>query len=273
LGATYSSAPAPCLGPASCRPAFLPRLARFPAEPEEAIDAPPSRQRILYATPKDYADDRWQLALGWPTTEYPSTQSCSQWLGDYDPVYPADSTTVARWLSSHGQAPAAVGSDRLAGPVVGPIWEDYLEHRFFIYDSPEAQSIHYLSELKLVHGPLRDPTGDCVGRLAFFAGTMPAGDPISWRPRAKLFCLPSNTASASTAKSLPARSCHENHPPPTPASRGDCVPCAGSVRGAHHSTPPSCNRDLSPFRKCQMNANEAASAEEPLPTAGAARTT
>jgi hypothetical protein len=164
------------LGACLLPPAFLRRLARFSAEPAAAIDAPSSPQRILYATPKDDADDRWQLALGRPTTEYPSAPSWREWLGNYESIDPADPAAVARWLKAHGHPAAPAGGDWLAGPVAGPIWEDYLEHRFFIYDSPEAQALHYLSELKLAHGPLRDPTGDCVGQLEFFAGTMPGGE-------------------------------------------------------------------------------------------------
>ena len=138
--------------------------------------SPSSPQHILYATPKDDADDRWQLALGRPTTEYPSAPSWREWLGDHESVDPANPAAVARWLKSHGHPAAPAGSDWLATPVAGPIWEDYLEHRFFIYDSPEAQALHYLTQLKLAHGPLRDPTGDCVGQLEFFAGTMPGGE-------------------------------------------------------------------------------------------------
>ena len=56
------------------------------------------------------------------------------------------------------------------------IWEDYLENRFLIHDSPEAHALQYLSRLKLAHGPLTNAGGEQLGRLIYYFGTMPGAD-------------------------------------------------------------------------------------------------
>jgi len=102
------------LGACLLPPAFLRRLARFSAEPAAAIDAPSSPRHILYATPKDDADDRWQLALGRPTTEYPSAPSWREWLGDHE----SGERRYESFVDSYGQKISSILSCGKFGCVV-----------------------------------------------------------------------------------------------------------------------------------------------------------
>ena len=164
------------LGACFLPPAFLRRFARFRTEPAAAIDAPSSPRHTLYATPHDDDVARWQLALGRPTTEYPLAPSWCEWLADYESIDPEDEDAVTRWLASRGRDEVTADPGWLKDPVDDWIWEDYLENRFLIHDSPEAHALQYLSRLKLAHGPLTDATGARLGRLDFFHGTMPGAD-------------------------------------------------------------------------------------------------
>ena len=154
--------------------AFLRRLARFPTEPAAAIDAPSSSRRTLYATLHD--DHRWQLALGRPTTEYPSAPSWREWLADYESVDLDDEDAVTRWLASRGRDELTAEPGWLEDPLDDWICEDYVENRFLIHDSPEAHALQYLSRLKLAHGPLTNAGGEQLGRLTYYFGTMPGAD-------------------------------------------------------------------------------------------------
>jgi hypothetical protein len=92
-----------CLLPAS----FLRRLDRLTDNPAAAIDAPSHARATLYATLQDC--DRWQLALGRPTTAFPSAPSWREWLADYESVDPEDERAVAAWFS-RGARPRPHGS-------------------------------------------------------------------------------------------------------------------------------------------------------------------
>ena len=169
-------ATASALGACFLPAAFFRRLARFPAEPAAAIDPPASARRTLFATPLEDDSERWQLALGRPTTELPDAPSWRVWFAEHEGIDPDDPAAVQRWLTTHGRPPAPPGSRWLSAPVAGAIWDDYLENRFLLHDSPEAQALQYLSRLRLAHGPVVDATGARIGRLDFFAGTMPGAE-------------------------------------------------------------------------------------------------
>jgi hypothetical protein len=60
--------------------------------------------------------------------------------------------------------------------MTGCRWDQYLESEFAINASSEAQALHYLSRLKLAHGPITDSQGNDVGTVRFYNGTMPGAD-------------------------------------------------------------------------------------------------
>ena len=85
-----------CLLPSS----FLRRLNRLADNPAAAIDAPINARQTLYAPLHD--SERWQLALGQPTTEFPAAPSWRQWLSDYENIDPDDPNDVTRWFKKWG---------------------------------------------------------------------------------------------------------------------------------------------------------------------------
>ena len=159
-----------CLLPAS----FLRRLDRLTDNPAAAIDAPSQARATLYATLQDC--DRWQLALGRPTTAFPSAPSWREWLADYESVDPADDRAVAAWFSQWGPDLDRTDPQWIEDEVDAGTWENYLEGRFLVYDSPEAHALQYLSRLKLAHGPLAPDHGEELGQVIYYHGTMPGAD-------------------------------------------------------------------------------------------------
>ncbi len=166
-GASILSA---CLLPS----AFLRRLSRLQDNPAAAIAAPSRARLTLYATLQDR--ERWQLALGHPTTEFPAAPSWRQWLADYENVDPDDDRAVARRFRHWGSDLDRTSPDWMEDEVDACTWEGYLESRFLVYDSPEAQALHYLARLKLAHGPLATDCGEELGRVIYYHGTMPGAD-------------------------------------------------------------------------------------------------
>lgn len=162
------------LGACVLPPSLLRRLERLADHPAAAIDAPDHARQTLYATRQD--DARWQLALGQPTTEFPAAPSWRQWLADYESVDPDDPRAVARWFRQGGPDLDRSAPDWLEDPVDACTWESYLEGRFLVTDSAEAQALHYLSRLKLAHGPLTGDAGAELGRVIYYHGTMPGAD-------------------------------------------------------------------------------------------------
>ncbi|MEY4941122.1 MAG: hypothetical protein RIQ93_2857 [Verrucomicrobiota bacterium] len=159
-----------CLLPSS----LLKRLERVTANPAAIIDAPSNARETLYATLHD--DNRWQLALGRPTTEFPAAPSWREWLADYESVDPDDDRTVAAWFRKWGPDLDRTSPDWIEEEVDAGTWEGYLEGRFLVYDSPEAHALRYLSGLKLAHGPLEAASGEELGRVVYYHGTMPGAD-------------------------------------------------------------------------------------------------
>jgi hypothetical protein len=159
-----------CLLPAS----FLRRLDRLAENPAAAIDAPGDARATLYATLQD--GDRWQLALGRPTTEFPSAPSWREWLADYEGVDPENDRAVAGWFRKSGPDLDRTDPHWIDEEVTAGIWECYLEGRFLVSDSPEARALRYLSRLKLAHGPLANDHGEELGRAIYYHGTTPGAD-------------------------------------------------------------------------------------------------
>lgn len=159
-----------CLLPSS----FLRRLKRMSDDPAAAIAAPSTARRTLYATPHDH--NRWQLALGLPTTEFPPVPSWREWLADYENVDPEDERAVDAWCGKWAPELDRTRAGWIEGDVGAAIWECYLEGRFVVYDSPEAQALRYLAGLPLAHGPILNADSQELGRVIFYRGTMPGAD-------------------------------------------------------------------------------------------------
>lgn len=162
------------LGACILHPSFLRRLERLADNPAAAIDAPSNACQTLYATLHD--SERWQLALGHPTTEFPAAPSWRQWLADYENVDPEDPSDVTRWFKKWGPELDRSDPSWIDDPVDACTWEGYLEGRFLVYDCPEAHALQYLSRLKLAHGPLANDAGEELGRVIYYHGTMPGAD-------------------------------------------------------------------------------------------------
>lgn len=167
-GATLLGA---CLLPSS----FLRRLERWREHPAAAIDAPSRARHTLYAT--QHEPERWQLALGRPTTEFPAAPSWREWLTDHESVDPEDRHAVNAWFAARMDFRVDRSHRRwLDEPVHDALWENYLEYSFLVTDSPEALALQYLSRLKLDHGPLASDAGEELGRVIYYHGTMPGAD-------------------------------------------------------------------------------------------------
>jgi hypothetical protein len=140
---------------------------------EVLIEGPARVQHTLYASPKD---DGWQLALGFPTTELPAAPTWREWLVDQENIDPDNRMQLARWIRDNREEVSSPRRDWLDSEVSAYRWEQYLDGRFAVYESPEAQALHYLTSLKLANGPVIDSQGNTVGTVRYYQGTMPGAD-------------------------------------------------------------------------------------------------
>lgn len=140
---------------------------------EVLIEGPVRARHTLYANPQD---DGWQLALGFPTTEFPPVPTWREWLKDHEHIDPKDRAELAKWIRENREEVSGPSRDWLDSDIPSHRWEQYLEGEFAVYESPEAQALHYLSGLRLSNGPMTDHKGNDVGTVRFFQGTMPGAD-------------------------------------------------------------------------------------------------
>lgn len=165
---------AAALGACFLPPSLLRRARDYQLSTNEVLIEGPQRvSHTLYAKEQD---DGWQLALGYPTTEMPPAPTWSEWLRDYEDVDPKNRSALAKWIRENRDEVSGPSSDWLDSDVSPYLWEQYLDGRFAVNDSPEAQALHYLSGLRLAHGPITDGKGRDVGTVRFYYGTMPGAD-------------------------------------------------------------------------------------------------
>ncbi len=165
---------AAALGACFLPPSLLRRARDYQLSTNEVlIEGPKHVSHTLYAKE---IDDGWQLALGSPTTEFPEPPTWREWLEDHEHVDTNSRVELLKWIRAN--------RDEIDGPVrswldsemSGYRWDQYLEGEFAIYESPEAQALHYLSGLRLAHGPITDSQGRDVGTVRYYQGTMPGVD-------------------------------------------------------------------------------------------------
>ena len=140
---------------------------------EVLIEGPQRVSQTLYATKQD---DCWQLALGLPTTEFLAPPTWREWLDDHENVDTTDRNELLQWVRKNRDEVAFPVRSWLDSEMTGCRWDQYLESEFATNASSEAQALHYLSRLKLAHGPIADSQGNDVGTVRFYHGTMPGAD-------------------------------------------------------------------------------------------------
>ncbi|MEX1111593.1 MAG: hypothetical protein WEB31_07315 [Chthoniobacterales bacterium] len=143
------------------------------------LEAPESARNTLYAI--EQSRDCFQFALNGRTDTLPEPFTWREYFQDHVYIDPDDHLDVRKWLREEG----AFYFDRenlryayrhlhfLDDQIDDRIWENYLEGPYAVYGSPEAQALHYLAKLPLSNGT---GTGDPLGDLKFYYGTMPGAD-------------------------------------------------------------------------------------------------
>lgn len=143
---------------------------------ELLIEGPERVKHTLYAKERDYGG--WILSLDSITEQLPSAPTWRKWLSDHENIDPDDRSDLAKWLWDNRETLREYGPSKnwLDSEIPDYRWDQYLEGRYAIYESPEARALHYLSGLNLANGPIVDRDGNDVGSVHFYHGTMPGAD-------------------------------------------------------------------------------------------------
>ncbi|MEN9633752.1 MAG: hypothetical protein RL077_2156 [Verrucomicrobiota bacterium] len=165
-----------CLIPAR----LLRRLRDFQLDNDDdelLIEGPDYPKRTLWATDQGGS---WQLALDYPTREFPTAVTWRNWLSDHEKINPKNRRDLAEWLRENQHLveteSGALDEEWLDRDVSNDLWMSYLGGTFATTESSEARALSYLERLKIAQGPLRNSHDTTLGRLDYYHGTDTRGN-------------------------------------------------------------------------------------------------